>query len=183
MRKYGLLLALAILVSWGCASQKAAAPPSETTAQTQKQTEQGKSLAEAKAKEMAQMKEEELAHQKEIVAMAKALEKKDIHFDFDKYDLKPEARDILKDLGNFLLEHPSCRLLIEGHCDERGSEEYNLALGEKRANAAMNYLASLGVSPKRITTISYGENRPLCQEHNESCWWKNRRDHFILCLQ
>jgi peptidoglycan-associated lipoprotein len=187
MKKCGLLMAIVILVGWGCASQQVATPPSEATTQTGKQLRQGASEgltpAEMKAREMARLKEEELARQRDIMAMAKALEEKDIHFDFDRYDLKSEARGILKELANFLLEHPGCRLVIEGHCDERGSEEYNLALGEKRANAATNYLISLGVSPKRITTISYGENRPLCQEHSEGCWWRNRRDHFILCFQ
>ena len=101
-----------------------------------------------------------------------------IHFEFDKATLTPEARAILKKIGAWLLKHPNVVILIEGHCDERGSNEYNLALGERRAASAKAYLVSMGVSPDRIKTISYGEERPLDPRHNEEAWAKNRRDEF-----
>jgi len=103
---------------------------------------------------------------------------KDINFDFDKYDIRPGDAKIL-DANASWLKGNSNLVLIEGHCDERGTNEYNLALGERRAKAAMNYLVSQGVQANRITIISYGEERPLCTEHNEACWAKNRRAHFL----
>ena len=102
----------------------------------------------------------------------------DIHFDFDKYDIRPGDAKIL-DANATWLKGNNVLVLIEGHCDERGTNEYNLALGERRAKATMNYLVSQGVQGNRITIISYGEERPLCTEHNEACWAKNRRAHFL----
>ncbi len=107
-------------------------------------------------------------------------ELKDIHFDFDKYDIRPGDAKVLDANATWLKSKPDLLVLIEGHCDERGTNEYNLALGERRAKAAMNYLVSQGVQANRITIISYGEERPLCTEHNESCWARNRRDHFLV---
>jgi peptidoglycan-associated lipoprotein len=103
---------------------------------------------------------------------------KDIYFDFDKYDIRPGDAKILDTNATWLKGNDQL-VLIEGHCDERGTNEYNLALGERRAKATMNYLVSQGVQAGRITIISYGEERPLCTEHNEACWAKNRRAHFL----
>ena len=103
---------------------------------------------------------------------------KDIYFDFDKYDIRPGDAKILDGNATWLKGNDQL-LLIEGHCDERGTNEYNLALGERRAKATMNYLVSQGVQAGRITIISYGEERPLCTEHNDACWAKNRRAHFL----
>lgn len=105
---------------------------------------------------------------------------KDIYFDFDRFNLKPEAKKTLDGIAEWLKGNSSYRVLIEGHCDERGTNEYNLALGERRANSAKSYLIGLGIAEKRISTISYGEEKPQCTEHNEGCWSKNRRDHFLL---
>ncbi len=107
-------------------------------------------------------------------------ELKDIHFDFDKYDIRPDAARTLDANAAWLKSNGTQLLLIEGHCDERGTNEYNLALGERRAKSAMNYLVSQGVQASRITIISYGEERPLCTEHTETCWAQNRRDHFLV---
>jgi len=105
---------------------------------------------------------------------------KDIHFDFDKYNIRPEDAEILKENAAILKKYPNLKIQIEGHCDERGTNEYNLALGERRANSAKNYLISLGISPDRLSTISYGEERPLDPGHNEEAWAKNRRAHFVI---
>jgi peptidoglycan-associated lipoprotein len=105
---------------------------------------------------------------------------KDIHFAFDSADLDEQARAILRDNANWLKDHPKARAEIEGHCDERGTVEYNLALGTKRASAAKEYVVALGVPADRLSTISYGEELPLCHEHNEECWQKNRRVHFVV---
>jgi peptidoglycan-associated lipoprotein len=102
----------------------------------------------------------------------------DIYFDFDKYDIRPGDAKILDANATWLKSNDNL-VLIEGHCDERGTNEYNLALGERRAKATMNYLVSQGVQAGRITIISYGEERPVCTEHNEACWAKNRRAHFL----
>ena len=104
----------------------------------------------------------------------------DIHFDFDKYTIRPRDADLLDQNARWLKAHEKDLLLIEGHCDERGTNEYNLALGERRAKAAMNYLVAQGVAARRITIISYGEERPQCTDHNEACWAKNRRAHFLV---
>ncbi|MGE5232715.1 MAG: peptidoglycan-associated lipoprotein Pal [Acidobacteriota bacterium] len=104
----------------------------------------------------------------------------DVFFDFDKYELKADARDRLAKNAQWLNAHPEFTITIEGHCDERGTSEYNLALGDRRANAAKEYLVSLGVTTARLRTISYGKERPFCTEHSESCWSQNRRAHFLL---
>lgn len=104
----------------------------------------------------------------------------DIYFDFDKFDLRGDARDRLQKNAEFMKDFPQFTFGLEGHCDERGTNEYNLALGEKRANAAKDYLVSLGVDAGRVRTISYGEEKPFCTSHNEACWQENRRGHFVM---
>src|SRR4030095_7772143 len=103
---------------------------------------------------------------------------KDVYFDFDKYDIRPNDAKILDTNAAWLKTNDNL-VLIEGHCDERGTNEYNLALGERRAKSTMNYLVSQGVQAGRITIISYGKERPVCTEHTEECWAKNRRSHFL----
>ena len=105
---------------------------------------------------------------------------KDIHFDFDEYDIRPGDAEILKENAALLKKFSNVKIQIEGHCDERGTIEYNLALGERRANNTKQYLISLGISPDRISTISYGKERPLDPGHNEETWAKNRRVHLII---
>ena len=107
-------------------------------------------------------------------------ELRDIHFEFDKYDVRAEDTKILDANAAWLKSNGNMLVLVEGHCDERGTNEYNLALGERRAKAAMNYLVSQGVQASRITIISYGEERPVCAEKSEACWAQNRRAHFLV---
>ena len=107
----------------------------------------------------------------------------DIHFDFDKYNIRPGDAKILDANATWLKSNPGNLILIEGHCDERGTNEYNLALGERRAKSTMNYLVAQGVQASRITIISYGKERPVCPEHNEACWSQNRRSHFLTKAQ
>lgn len=104
----------------------------------------------------------------------------DVYFDFDRAELRPEAREQLAQNAQWLRENPGYAATIEGHCDERGTNEYNLALGERRATAARSYVVSLGVGENRLQTISYGEERPVCTESTESCWQRNRRAHFVV---
>ncbi len=105
---------------------------------------------------------------------------KDIHFDFDRYEVRPEDAEILKQNAAVLQKSPKAKVQIEGHCDERGTNEYNLALGERRAASTMKYLVSLGVSPDRMSIISYGEERPIDPASSETAWAKNRRAHIVV---
>jgi peptidoglycan-associated lipoprotein len=104
----------------------------------------------------------------------------DVHFDFDKYVIRPRDAEILDANARWLRANKDAQVLIEGHCDERGTEEYNLSLGDRRAKAAVDYLVAQGIAPARLVTISYGKERPQCAEHNEACWAKNRRAHFLV---
>ena len=106
-------------------------------------------------------------------------EVRDAYFDYDKADIRPDARDALSKTADFLKGHPQFKVTIEGHCDERGSTEYNLGLGDRRANSVKQYLVSLGVPADRLATVSFGKEKPFCQEHAEPCWQQNRRGHFV----
>ena len=105
---------------------------------------------------------------------------KKIYFDFDKFDLGAEAIGALNELAAFLKANAGLKVSVEGHCDERGTNEYNLALGERRAKAAYDYLAAQGIDPSRLSTVSYGEEKPADPGQNEEAWAKNRRDEFVL---
>lgn len=107
----------------------------------------------------------------------------DVYFDFDKSSIRDDAKSALQSSAKWLSSNPKAKIKIEGHCDERGTNEYNIALGEKRAEAAKKYLISLGVKADRLSTISYGEEKPQCKEQNEDCWQKNRRAHFTVVGQ
>jgi peptidoglycan-associated lipoprotein len=104
----------------------------------------------------------------------------DIHFGYNDYAIQQQDSDVLRSNADWLQKHPNSRVQIEGHCDERGSEEYNIALGAKRAQSAKDYLQTLGITPDRLSTISYGKELPICTEHTEDCWQQNRRDHFAV---
>jgi peptidoglycan-associated lipoprotein len=104
---------------------------------------------------------------------------KDIFFDYDKYDIRADQQPGLQADIAFLKQNSGIRFTVEGHCDERGSTEYNLALGDNRANAVRNALTQAGIGPDRIKTISYGKEKPFCTQSNEECWQQNRRGHFV----
>src|SRR5215469_15420073 len=104
---------------------------------------------------------------------------KDAYFDYDKADIRADTRAALSSTADFLKAHPSVKVTIEGHCDERGSTEYNLGLGDRRSAAVKEYLVSLGVTADRMTTVSFGKEKPFCMEHIEGCWQQNRRGHFV----
>jgi len=145
-----------------------------------------KEAAERAAREAAERAAMEAAERakKEAAAKAAAILKElqiaDIHFDYDKYNLKPEAQEILKKGAPAYLNYRDYKLVVEGHCDERGTAEYNQALGEKRATEAAKYLSDLGIEKERIKTISYGKEMPLDKGHDEAAWAKNRRAHFVI---
>ena len=150
---------------------------------------------EAREREAARIKEEEARKAKEkefeksLVAKkqpgieGEVLESKllkDIYFNYDKYDIRPEDLQVMKDNAGLLMKYPSVKIQIEGHCDERGTAEYNLALGERRAESAKKYLISQGVPANRLSTISYGKEMPVDPRHNEEAWAKNRRSHLVI---
>ncbi|MBI3990409.1 MAG: peptidoglycan-associated lipoprotein Pal [candidate division NC10 bacterium] len=119
--------------------------------------------------------------EKPVVPHVRTLE--DVFFDFDRYLIRDDARQTLDQNVWWLQEHPETRILIEGHCDERGTHEYNLALGEQRAKAVMEYLVASGIEPSRLSTISFGEEKPFVLGHDESAWRWNRRAHFVISLE
>jgi len=166
-----LVLGLSVILVTGCA--KKGVVKEEVVAAEEKP-------AAVQLPETALQKEREAALRERTLLKRAASRFSNINFDFDKFNLKPEAREILRQHADWLLEHPDFDVVIEGHCDERGTSEYNLALGERRAVSAMKYLVNLGVDKRRLTTISYGEELPLDTRQNEEAWAKNRRDHFVV---
>jgi peptidoglycan-associated lipoprotein len=107
-------------------------------------------------------------------------EVKDAYFDYDKADIRADARDALSKTAQFLRAYPQMKVVVEGHCDERGSTEYNLALGDRRAAAAKQFLVSLGIPADRLESVSYGKERPFCSASTEECYMQNRRAHFVM---
>jgi peptidoglycan-associated lipoprotein len=156
------------------------AEPVEEKAVEEKPVVEEKAVEErpvAEEKAAAPEFDEEAAYRERMAAQVEA---ESIYFDFDRSFIRPEYRPVLAKKAEFLKEFQEYNLRIEGNCDERGTNEYNLALGDRRSDSAMNYLISLGISPDRIETISYGEERPLSVGHNEASWSQNRRDDFLL---
>jgi peptidoglycan-associated lipoprotein len=105
---------------------------------------------------------------------------KDIHFNFDQYDLDSNSKKVLEQNASFLKSNPDMRIEIQGHCDERGTNNYNIALGERRAHSTKKYLVAQGIASSRVNVISYGEEKPFCSDSNENCWFQNRRAHFMV---
>jgi peptidoglycan-associated lipoprotein len=193
-----IVLCLGLFVT-GCAKKKVVVNRDRSSVQRSEEAEraarEAKEAQEAKEKELARIKEEEarLAQKREFEKSLVAKKEsgiegevfetkllKDIYFEFDKYDIRPKDEGVLKENAAWLKKNPNTKVQIEGHCDERGTVEYNLALGERRANYTKKYLVSLGIAPDRISTISYGKERPLDPGHNEEAWAKNRRAHIVV---
>ena len=171
-----VLLAAAMLYGAGCSTTKPAAESGQIN-QAQKPQTAGKRLTSAPVSQRSSL---EQMQQGKAVGTAASSPLKDIYFDFDRYDLRADARNTLKQNAAWLQQNPSATVQIEGHCDERGTAEYNLALGAKRAQTAKDYLTTLGIPAQRVSTISYGQELPVCTEHTEECWQKNRHDRFVI---
>jgi peptidoglycan-associated lipoprotein len=180
------MLAMLLALGVSCAKKQVTMETQEMAAEegaAQQSAEDEAARREAEEARLQEQRAREARQRQEASSMSEAarraaFEDEEIHFDFDKYVLTPQAMMILDDKAAYLREHSGVRVLVEGHCDDRGSNEYNLALGDRRANSAKNYLVKSGVAASRITTISYGEEQPLCMQQNESCWYRNRRGHF-----
>jgi peptidoglycan-associated lipoprotein len=176
-------LAAALLCFHGCASKPASEPLSQQTSQVTAPAEHGPALEGSARKEReGAITEEDLAKAAERRRAAeeamKAAGLQDIYFDFDSYAIRSEALPTLQKLALWLSRNQSVKLKVEGYCDERGTTEYNLALGEKRAEAAVDYLRKEGVSAARMKAVSYGKEAPVDPGHTEEAWAKNRRAHF-----
>lgn len=175
-----LAAAVFVLVT-GCATKETVI---ESSSQLQNEMKQ-EAVAPAKQKEVktspAATALKPVTEGEQKVAATQTLNKLgNIYFDYNEDVLRPEDRTILNAHANWLVKNPEYQVKIEGNCDERGTEEYNLALGQRRADNAKKYLTDMGVDGKRISTISYGKERPLDTAHNEAAWAKNRNDHFVL---
>jgi len=178
MKRIFFLAVILTVVAIGCAEKKEVKPSEAPQTGTMEQP--GKEGAASK--ENVTEEQTGKVQSKEIPSKTEELSGMfpDIDFDYDKYDIREDGKSVLKSLADYLIKNPSVKVLIEGHCDERGTSEYNLGLGDKRAKAAQDYLLSLGVPSSRISTISYGKEKPHCSEHAEECWAKNRRDQFVI---
>jgi len=183
MKKIFSTLIIAGLFVSGCASKGTV---KETSQPQQKATQQEQikdKLPEKKAsQETVSSKETAKTADLDSLRLVREMQAKmkDIHFDFDRYIIRNNDKPILKQVADTLRKNGNVKVTIEGNCDERGTNEYNLALGDRRAAAAKEYLSSLGIQSARMDTISNGKEKPLCTESNEVCWAKNRRDHFVL---
>ncbi len=184
MRK--VLIVLLLMITIGCAkkytppTEEVFSPPEAPVQEDLLKPEEAEGIEEEVVEEVISLQddtvfESELALEEQAKAVFK-----DILFDYDKYDIRPDARSVLNTVAAFMGKNKEINIVIEGHCDDRGTNEYNLALGEKRSKAAKNYLVSLGVSPDRIIVITFGEEKPSCMEQTEECWQSNRRGHFVV---
>lgn len=194
IRSYGLMILnltiLAVLAA--CSSHKVttsgqdqslSVPPSETTRVTEqpfaspmapRAQSEGGPLPDSAGPDR------QPASLKTAMATASSIELSDVFFDFDRFTLRPEARTVLEANAQALKSDRDVNVLIEGHCDERGTQAYNLILGNRRADAVRQYLQELGIPPSQVKVISYGKERPFCTEQLEDCWQQNRRGHFVV---
>jgi peptidoglycan-associated lipoprotein len=188
----GLALLLVIpgfMLAASCAKKEVKVEPGVTVG-AEESAEAQRLAAEERARvdEERRLREESLREERlqqetlerEEVAERERFLNEDIHFEFDKSRLLPEAKEILGRKAEWLMAHNDVSVIIEGHCDERGTNEYNMALGDRRAQSAKGFLVDMGIAPTRLTTISYGEERPVDPGHNEEAWTKNRRAHFVM---
>lgn len=186
MKRFLVLALVLLFAGFGCAQKKVVSPeetqqPQAITQKEAKGAEDTKRITEQK---VAKVVSADVSPDASKDASSKVEEVsgmfENIHFDFDKYNIREDAKPVLKSVADYLIKNNSQKILIEGHCDERGTNEYNLGLGDRRAKSTKDYLASSGISSARIKTISYGEEKPLCTEQTENCWAKNRRAHFVI---
>ena len=163
-----LLVIPGLLFTASCAKKVVKSEPAVTQA-----TEDEAAAAEKARQQASEMMREKMAARNMFI-------NEDIYFDFDKSNLLLLAQDVLRRKAEWLWSNPEISVIIEGHCDERGTNEYNLSLGDRRAESARSFLVDLGIASSRLTTISYGEERPVDSGHNEEAWAKNRRAHFTI---
>jgi peptidoglycan-associated lipoprotein len=185
---YVAVIMLSVFVLWGCPKkaeitsspemQKEAAPPAPV--QEEPKVEQKAEPVKEEPKPDLAAREEAEARERAATAAAGM---QPIYFDFDQSFVRGDAKAVMKANAEWLKANPKAKVRIEGNCDERGTREYNQALGQRRASSAKKYLTDLGISAKRISLISYGKEKLVCSESSEECWQKNRRDDFIVVTE
>lgn len=195
VRTLWLVMALLLAGMMGCSKRVPVSPDETSTAPGSMQQETADAEAERRRLEqLAAIEEKERAVREESMRRGpggqplgmvegitrEAFLQQDVHFSYDSYTLSEEAKAMLEQKAHWLVMHPEVSVLIEGHCDERGTIAYNLALGERRANIVKQYMAALGVDASRISTISYGKESPIDPGHTEAAWARNRRAHFTI---
>jgi len=186
MKKFFLMLAAIGIIISGCSQKGVVKPveqpkqeiPAAQQRQSEKMPTEKQTPVPAEKVTSSDTADQASKNSRYILELQAKLQ--DIHFAYDKYAVRAEEKPALKIVSDILLKNNNLKVSIEGHCDERGTNEYNLALGDKRANAVKEYLISLGIPSIRIETISYGEEKPVCTESTEACWTRNRRAHFVL---
>ena len=193
-RSLGLVLAVFLIAPvFGVTMSSCASPKQSAKTDTEAVDEAARKAAEEEAARLAREEAERQRLQQEAEEAARLAEMKQAqeaerarfltemaNFDFDKYNIRSDAEEILRHKAEFMEANASLTTEIQGHCDERGSEAYNMALGDRRANSAKSFLEALGVAPERMTMVSYGEENPLNPEHNEAAWAENRRAQFMI---
>lgn len=185
-----VMLILGIIIIAGCSQRKVIQPPEQLKTEIESPTvkgpktiapkDEGKNAREVPKESLTERQLQKAQSDETGPSVELQTRLKDIHFDFDKYDITADDRPVLKELAALLTKNQTAKVVIEGHCDERGTREYNLGLGDRRANSVKEHLVSLGIPSVRLETISYGQEKPLCAESTEECWAKNRRAHFVL---
>ncbi len=167
-----IIVSIGMLALWGCPkkAEVTAAPEAQKEAVPEVKEERKPVTEEAKP-------EAKEAPQEQAAAGAAGLQP--VYFDFDRSFIRDDARSVMKANAEWLKANPTAKIKIEGNCDERGTKEYNQALGQRRASSAKKYLIDLGIAAKRISLISYGKEKPVCNEQSEECWQKNRRDDLV----
>jgi len=173
-----LLLVVVILLGSGCAKKTVVQPPTATEGEERAGIEEEK--LESTAQRHGRSRRDITARAQAYGPEGIAFESEDLYFEYDQYTLTSEAQALLKKKAGFLRKHPEIMVTIEGHCDERGSSDYNLGLGERRADSARSYLVNLGIAPHRLATVSYGEEQPVDPGHDESAYARNRRAHLVI---
>ena len=188
MRKHWTILALALMALVvfsfsACSKSKISSEPSTTMSAEEEASKRAEEEARQEALREENLREEGLSEEQakaRVETERSMFENDDIFFEFDSIRLAPEAQEILTQKAAWLRKNPRARVTIEGHCDDRGTNEYNLALGEGRAQSARDYLMDLGIKESRLNSISYGEERPLAASQDEETWARNRRAHFVI---
>lgn len=185
----GIIVVLSLFAFWGCPKKAEVtvtpetpqeAAPAVSAEDAAKEQKAAEAAAAAKAAEEARAAEEAKAKER---AAAASTGLQPIYFDFDRSFVRDDAKPVMKANAEWLKANPKVKVRIEGNCDERGTREYNQALGQRRATSAKKYLTDMGISAKRISLISYGKEKPICSESNEGCWQKNRRDDLTAVTE
>jgi peptidoglycan-associated lipoprotein len=185
-----MLIVPGLMFATSCAKKKIKSEPGVVTMEEEVEAkgltaeeaeqERQKALEEQRIREERLRAEAKARRERAELAELEEFQNEHIYFEFDKSRLLPEAKEILRNKAKWLTAHAEVSVIIEGHCDERGTNEYNMALGDRRAQSAKSYLVDLGIGSQRLTTISYGEERPLDPGHNETSWARNRRGQFVI---